>query len=303
MPPISASTRNTMPKRHLQSSATVNTPPTAPSEDYRTKLAQLSLELNQHLAQHAKRVGDSLNGRGVPSRTPSVGTPQRLENFMDHYLPANERRDERSKSPASARSRSAPRDISVASYLPSRASSIGRQASVKTCTVLYKFEGHGARELSVNKGDVVRLNRVVNDSWLEGERNGQVGIIPVSYVQFDEEEGATVRGKELLALFDFQARNDNELSMKKVCWDWILKILLLSCPCWALFCPCWALFCPCRALFCPCWALFCPCWALFCPCWALFCPCWALFCPCWPCSALVGLSASLVLTPIHALSG
>uniref|UniRef100_A0A0M3HJ66 SH3 domain-containing protein n=1 Tax=Ascaris lumbricoides TaxID=6252 RepID=A0A0M3HJ66_ASCLU len=39
------------------------------------------------------------------------------------------------------------------------------------------------RELSFNRGDVIRVHRVVDVNWLEGERNGQIGIFPSSYVQ------------------------------------------------------------------------------------------------------------------------
>uniref|UniRef100_A0A914R5A6 SH3 domain-containing protein n=1 Tax=Parascaris equorum TaxID=6256 RepID=A0A914R5A6_PAREQ len=56
-------------------------------------------------------------------------------------------------------------------------------ALIATCTALYSFRAQSARELSFNRGDVIRVHRVVDLNWLEGERNGQIGIFPSSYVQ------------------------------------------------------------------------------------------------------------------------
>ncbi|KAE9553894.1 hypothetical protein FO519_002883 [Halicephalobus sp. NKZ332] len=93
---------------------------------------------------------------------------------------------------------------------PSRCSTPARRGGssgpIQTCTVLYK-------ELSLNRGDVVRVHREVDSNWIEGERNGHVGIFPSSYVQMDEDP-STSRNK-VRALYPFQARNKNELSLRK----------------------------------------------------------------------------------------
>uniref|UniRef100_A0A915B5Z7 SH3 domain-containing protein n=1 Tax=Parascaris univalens TaxID=6257 RepID=A0A915B5Z7_PARUN len=86
-------------------------------------------------------------------------------------------------------------------------------ALIATCTALYSFRAQSARELSFNRGDVIRVHRVVDLNWLEGERNGQIGIFPSSYVQMDE--GLPEERMKLIALFPFFARNRNELSLKK----------------------------------------------------------------------------------------
>ena len=39
------------------------------------------------------------------------------------------------------------------------------------------------RELSFKKGDVVYIKKQVDNNWYEGERNGVVGIFPVTYVE------------------------------------------------------------------------------------------------------------------------
>ncbi|VDM57525.1 unnamed protein product [Angiostrongylus costaricensis] len=38
-------------------------------------------------------------------------------------------------------------------------------------------------ELPLNRGDIIRVRREVDVNWLEGERNGQCGLFPRSYVQ------------------------------------------------------------------------------------------------------------------------
>lgn len=38
-------------------------------------------------------------------------------------------------------------------------------------------------ELGLNKGDIVRIHRYIDANWIEGERNGRIGIFPTSYVQ------------------------------------------------------------------------------------------------------------------------
>ncbi|CAD5218493.1 unnamed protein product [Bursaphelenchus okinawaensis] len=86
-------------------------------------------------------------------------------------------------------------------------------SNVLTCTVLYKFVAQHPRELSLNRGDVVRVHREVDDHWLEGERNGHVGIFPASYVQIDSDVTTSGRNR-VRAIYPFQARNSNELSLK-----------------------------------------------------------------------------------------
>uniref|UniRef100_A0A914DFX7 Sorbin and SH3 domain-containing protein 1 n=1 Tax=Acrobeloides nanus TaxID=290746 RepID=A0A914DFX7_9BILA len=99
----------------------------------------------------------------------------------------------------------------------SRSSTPKRAATappIQTATVLYKFVAQTSRELSLNRGDVVRVNRELDSNWYEGERNGQVGIFPTSYVQLDEDP-STSRQNRVRAMYPFQARNRNELSLRK----------------------------------------------------------------------------------------
>ncbi|EJW88081.1 SH3 domain-containing protein [Wuchereria bancrofti] len=87
------------------------------------------------------------------------------------------------------------------------------QTEITTCTALYPFRAVSPKELSFNRGDVIRVYRIIDINWMEGELNGQSGIFPSSYVQIDNnEESEKIR---LVVLYPFSARNENELSLKK----------------------------------------------------------------------------------------
>jgi len=39
------------------------------------------------------------------------------------------------------------------------------------------------RELEFRKGDTIRIIQGIDENWIEGEYNGNIGIFPVSYVE------------------------------------------------------------------------------------------------------------------------
>ncbi|CAG9532589.1 unnamed protein product [Cercopithifilaria johnstoni] len=87
------------------------------------------------------------------------------------------------------------------------------QPEIMTCTALFSFKAISPKELSFNRGDVIRVYRIIDINWMEGEHNGQIGLFPSSYVQIDNnEECGQIK---LIALYPFSARNKNELSLKK----------------------------------------------------------------------------------------
>uniref|UniRef100_A0A915PRF3 SH3 domain-containing protein n=1 Tax=Setaria digitata TaxID=48799 RepID=A0A915PRF3_9BILA len=87
------------------------------------------------------------------------------------------------------------------------------QSEIMTCTALFSFKAASPKELSFNRGDVIRVYRAVDINWMEGELNGQIGIFPSSYVQISKnKEDEQIK---LVALYPFSARNKNELSLKK----------------------------------------------------------------------------------------
>ncbi|KAK5965957.1 hypothetical protein GCK32_010443, partial [Trichostrongylus colubriformis] len=86
--------------------------------------------------------------------------------------------------------------------------------AVRTATAIFKFDAKTPRELSLNRGEVIRIRREVDANWLEGERNGACGLFPRSYVQLDDEFDRS-RSKAK-AVYPFTARRPTELSLKMV---------------------------------------------------------------------------------------
>lgn len=84
---------------------------------------------------------------------------------------------------------------------------------VMTATAVYKFEPRSARELPLNRGDIIRIIREVDGYWMEGERNGRSGIFPTSYVQINT--GNQGDSQKMRAIYPFTARSDTELSLKR----------------------------------------------------------------------------------------
>ncbi|GMS94597.1 hypothetical protein PENTCL1PPCAC_16772 [Pristionchus entomophagus] len=94
----------------------------------------------------------------------------------------------------------------------SPARSTNSSTGVRTAVVLHRFVPQTERELALNKGDIVRLRRDIDGNWMEGERNGRVGIFPASYV--DIEECVDTIRQRLRAVYPFTSRNHNEMSLK-----------------------------------------------------------------------------------------
>ena len=105
--------------------------------------------------------------------------------------------------------------------------------------VTHNFEGSGPEELHVEEGDVIKVIQYLSNHWLDAERHGNSGLVPVKYtkkIEGDPEPKVTPSsssnaktqrnnceqgdfsskpegsGIQMQALFDFQARNSTELS-------------------------------------------------------------------------------------------
>ncbi|XP_053573947.1 vinexin isoform X2 [Bombina bombina] len=87
-----------------------------------------------------------------------------------------------------------------------------------TALVKFDFEAQSAKELSLKRGSSVRVLKKVDKNWLLGEQNGQKGVFPESYVTILS-PGQPVKSHtpqlSAVALYDFKADSDAELSLRK----------------------------------------------------------------------------------------
>ena len=59
--------------------------------------------------------------------------------------------------------------------------------SGQTCVALYPYVGEpGQKALSFAPGDAIRVRSTTREGWWEGEKEGQRGWFPASYVQLLE---------------------------------------------------------------------------------------------------------------------
>lgn len=58
-------------------------------------------------------------------------------------------------------------------------------------TALHDYISHEAGDLSFKKGDRITVIQKINEDWLEGELNGQKGMLPSAYVEHVESSGST----------------------------------------------------------------------------------------------------------------
>ncbi|XP_076349526.1 uncharacterized protein LOC143246537 isoform X2 [Tachypleus tridentatus] len=99
--------------------------------------------------------------------------------------------------------------------LPSKTSETRSMARV-----LYNFTAQKPRELSLNKDDIVYVNKKIDKNWYLGERHGVIGIFPINYVEIIQPEYVhfqqqkTVEG-EATVKFNFTAQTSVELSVLK----------------------------------------------------------------------------------------
>ena len=107
------------------------------------------------------------------------------------------------------------------SSLPQPPGQDGRpRLPLRPVTALYDFDAMNDFELSFKEGDMILLIQRVDDEWLEGIVNGKKGCFPASYIDYEikgeqrheQDEGL---GPHAKALFDFEAREDDELPFQE----------------------------------------------------------------------------------------
>ena len=88
---------------------------------------------------------------------------------------------------------------------------------------IYKFEGQSDHELSFSPGEAILLLKRVDENWLEGELDGQIGIFPSNRVRIElgspslSQESALARsGRPCgVVLHDFPGDMDGDLPLQQ----------------------------------------------------------------------------------------
>lgn len=71
-------------------------------------------------------------------------------------------------------------------------SALNDAASLYTVRANYDFEAENKGEMSIHKGDMIRVTKVVDEGWWIGTCNGQCGMFPSNYVtRISDEEPAS----------------------------------------------------------------------------------------------------------------
>jgi hypothetical protein len=94
---------------------------------------------------------------------------------------------------------------------------------------IYSFNAHNARsvrltaffssvlwsffssELAFKKGDLIRIRRMIDHNWYEGEMLGRVGIVPVNYV----EVSMILANRFLIFLYAFPFPGDGDCAARQ----------------------------------------------------------------------------------------
>ncbi|XP_043200204.1 sorbin and SH3 domain-containing protein 1-like isoform X4 [Amphibalanus amphitrite] len=88
-----------------------------------------------------------------------------------------------------------------------------------TASVLHEFRAQNNRELSLSRGETVRIRRKIDSNWYEGQKGTRIGIFPVTYVQvIDPRERSADRWSsrpQVRAKHRFSAQSAMELSLNK----------------------------------------------------------------------------------------
>ncbi|CAN0434897.1 unnamed protein product [Lampetra fluviatilis] len=97
----------------------------------------------------------------------------------------------------------------------------------QTARAKYNFRAQSQKELPLHKGDVVYINRQVDQNWYEGEHHGRVGIFPATYVELQPTQEKAplsplpaappqvIQCGEAVGKFNFTADSHLEMSFKK----------------------------------------------------------------------------------------
>lgn len=86
------------------------------------------------------------------------------------------------------------------------------------CKLSISLFPHTTIPTSFQTGDSIAILRNIDAEWLEGKLGEKTGIFPITFVSFpggDGDAGAAAAGFELVASFDYEGEQDDELSFSK----------------------------------------------------------------------------------------
>ncbi|XP_037084312.1 uncharacterized protein LOC119104700 [Pollicipes pollicipes] len=96
---------------------------------------------------------------------------------------------------------------------------IDNQRLAVTASVLHEFRAQNNRELSLSRGDTVRVRRKIDANWYEGQKGTRIGIFPVTYVQVNDPRARSTERwtprPQVRARHRFTAQTSMELSLNK----------------------------------------------------------------------------------------
>lgn len=164
---------------------------------------------------------DNTKGKKVKSKK---GKPLRSSTATSPVAASPAAASPQAETPTSGRGAQAARSTpSVAAASP-RASPAGDSGHVKA-KALFDYQAAESNELSFDIGDIITVTKQDASGWWEGSCKGRTGMFPGNYVEVIESAEAAPAAappaaaeptvKKCRALFEFNAENEDELTIKE----------------------------------------------------------------------------------------
>lgn len=81
--------------------------------------------------------------------------------------------------------------------------------------VLYDFDKQNPKELSIKRGDIIFIRKVIDANWFEIDYNGEVGLVPQSYIEIlTSESNQPARSQQKARVkYNFSPKTEMELGL------------------------------------------------------------------------------------------
>ncbi|XP_062913277.1 vinexin isoform X1 [Mobula hypostoma] len=196
-------------------------------------------EIERRLAQREGRSQGSSENRQVDGELRSTGpmtSPPGWEksavnhgpNHQHAVLPSSrniQRGEDRTDQPSSSKGPCPSGHNGTGPDCASERSSNSEISKMKAARAIFDFQAQSPKELTLKKGDVVYIHKVLDQNWMKGEHHGRLGIFPMSYVEIipANERPTPIKSPpthlveygEALAIFNFKGDSNIELSFRK----------------------------------------------------------------------------------------